>query len=326
MRVAIIGARRVRQGLGPYLARFVAEAGHEVVAVVGTREDTAAKATAEVGAAIDQQPVAATDIAGVVAAGAEVLVIASPHATHATWLRHAVEHGMHALCEKPLIWGVEQPTTEARALAAAFQEAGLLLRVNTQWPWTIDTFRQLHPDAPEVPQFFFMRMPPRTTGFAALLDCLSHPLSMLASISSSTQFGADRVATQVAAFVEDLTFHAGGPEAPRWEITFRYAASGYEIDTRLVFDSTPDDERRTTYGLDEFTATRVVDPSDYSMALVDGDARIPLPDPTRRLVRSFLLEASQQMPRHVDAAIAPGMRHLEQIVTAAAHHYGVPRP
>ena len=318
MDVAIIGARRVRQGLGPYLARFVHDAGHRVTAVVGTSPESAAAAADAIHAELGIRPHPCTRSEDLHDLDRHVLIVASPHETHDPWLRHAFEHHADVLCEKPLVWGTREDAARGEHWARAFHGEELVLRVNAQWPWTLESFRALHPEAPSRPRSFRMHMPPRTHGFDALLDCLSHPLSMLAHLAPGEE-----------AQVCDLRFEEGGPDALRWRITLRYQAPHGAIETELVFDATPDQRRTTSYALDEFAAVRTVDPASYAMTLADPDAperSIPLPDPTPRLVRSFLDLAERGEGASIDPAAVPGMRHLVEIVEAAADHYGVPTP
>ncbi len=318
MRVAIIGARRVRQGLGPYLARFVVEAGHELVAVVGTTPETSRQAAIELERDLGIRPAAAWSPKTLAEHTLDAIVIASPHATHENWLQFALDRHVHVLCEKPLLWDPtsSQMADSAELWARTFELHLLVLRVNAQWPFTLDTYRRLHPGAPAVPEQFFMQMPPRSEGLAMIVDSLSHPLSMLG------RFDADPEAR-----LEDLVFHEGGACATRWRMTFGYRTATRRIACEVVLDATPDETRATSFALDGLPATRTVDPTTYAMTLSDGDRRIPLPDPTPRLVRSFLEHAEREpdIPG-IDPAALPGMRHLVEIVETAAQHYGVPRP
>lgn len=311
MRVALIGARRVGQGLGPFLARFIIEAGQELVAVAGTSEATAREASEALAAELGVRPDVAWSPAGLAAHALDAVVIASPHDTHAAWLSFALDRGLHVLCEKPLVWHTHEATAPAAGAhwAQAFLTRGLVLRVNAQWPWTLASFHDLHPDAPRVPARFFMQMPPRSAGVAMLVDSLSHPLSMLG------RFDPDP-----GARIEELVFHEGGPTAQRWRLTFLYATASRRIEAEIVLDAAPDDTRATTYALDGRRAVRTVDPATYAMTLSDGDRRIPLPDPTPRLVRSFFEDVARGPPGGVDPAADPGLRHLVEIVGAARRH------
>jgi predicted dehydrogenase len=315
MRVAIIGARRVRQGLGPYLAKFVAEAGATLCAVVGTSQDSADEAATELESHVGTRPAATTDIEGVLRAGAEALVIASPHEAHQAWLEHAIQADLHVLCEKPLVWGSNDPAGDAERIASAFLARRLHLHVNAQWPWTLSSYRELCPQAPAVPQQFSMRMPPRLQGLPALLDTLSHPLSMLAALAPDPDAHLSRI----------RVWHPGdSPE--HLEATFIYEGAGHTIETRVILDSSPDERRTTEYALDGHWARRVVDPQRYAMTLQSADGRIPLPDPTPRLVRSFVDAVAAGPSTGIDPAAVPGMRHLAQIMAVATAELGESYP
>jgi hypothetical protein len=316
VRVAIVGARRVRQGLGPFLARFCIQAGADVVAVLGTTRASAEEAAAQIGSNGSATPIAYTDAESFHAhEGVDALLIASPHETHLLHLQQALERGRHVLCEKPLVWGTSDPAGAAARLAAGFGEKGLHLRVNTQWPWTLPTFRCLHPDAPVLPQRFRMIMPPRLRGLRAMLDSLSHPLSLLATLLPDPR-----------AEVRDVTFMDLEPDSRRSTACFAYSARGHTIDTEVVLDSSEDPSRTTRFSLDDYEAARTVDPATYSMTMECDDRRIPLPDPTPRLVGSFLEAVASRAPVCTDPAVVPGMRHLVQILEAAATHLGVALP
>jgi predicted dehydrogenase len=308
MRVAIIGARRVQQGLGPFLARFAVQAGGEVCAAVGTSVRSAEQACADIHADTGSTPVAAVDINGVLAAGAEALIIASPHETHQRWLEDALASGLHVLCEKPLVWGSADPAGDAERIAAGFLGRGLHLHLNTQWPLTLESFRALCPDAPSIPRQFHMSMPPRLTGLPALLDCLPHPLSMLAAIAPDAE-----------ASVSHIGLQADSADSALLRLAFDYNAQGQTIFVQLKLDSSPDPLRTTRYAFDQHAVTRVVDPTTYAMTLATESRRIPLPDPTPRLVRSFLDATAAGAPSRSEPAAVPGMRHLAQLMTAAAH-------
>ena len=316
MRVAIVGARRVRQGLGPYLARFCREAGADIVAVLGRTAATAEQAAAEIATAGGHRPAAYASAAAFHDhPGVDALVVSGPHDTHVAHLEAGLARGLHVLCEKPLVWGVADPGGTADRLAADFAARGLHLRVNAQWPWTLETFRALHPEAPRLPRHFRMELPPRLRGLAGMLDSLSHPLSVLAALAPDPD-----------ASLRGLAFDGLAPEAERCGVQFTYVAAGHAIQAEVWLDSRPDPERRTRYVLDGYGATRRVDPGSYAMTLEDEGRRIPLADPTPRLVRSFLDAATSGAPARVDAAAVPGMRHLVQILEAAAASLGTDLP
>ena len=97
-RVGIIGARRVRQGLGPFVARDLRAAGAEVPAFLATREASLAPAAERL-----------LEIAGVAAegfvdpdrfygeAGLDAVAILSPSETHEAHLERAARAGVAVL-------------------------------------------------------------------------------------------------------------------------------------------------------------------------------------------------------------------------------------
>ena len=183
-RIGLIGARRRRQGLGPFVARGLREAGAEVPCFLATRPETVEPAAT----ALDQH-------AGVRARGyvelsrmiesedIDALAVLSPAPTHETYLRAATAAGLHALCEKPLIWGGDGLASRAAIAADEFAARGLLLQENCQWPYTLPAFRALHPDALDAPvERLAMRLSPTSSGIEMLGDALSHPLSLLQAL------------------------------------------------------------------------------------------------------------------------------------------------
>lgn len=312
MRVAIIGARSVAQGTGPYLARFCADAGAEVVALLGTTQETAAEAAEDLRASCGQTPRAHHEPdAFFEAQPFDALVIASPYETHARYLERALAVGVHVLCEKPLVWGGDDPAGLAQDLVRRFEAAGLLLRVQTQWPFTLETYRGLYPRAVGVPARFDMRMGPSARGVAMLVDALSHPLSLLAALAPDPAARIER---------PRCLQRDGG-----WDVRFDYRAAGNGIEAHVVLTHSPEAPRPAAYALDGAWAHRRVRLDPYRFELEGGGRTIPMPDPTPLLVRSFLAEAASDGPRTVDPAAVPGMDHLARLVSAAEEGRS-PRP
>jgi len=310
MRVAVIGARQVRSGLGEHLAAFCHAAGARVVAVHGTSPTTAAEAAANLEARLGVRPRPTTEPEDVFAGAGqsdgppEALVIASPDTTHETWLERALAHGCHVLCEKPLLWGGADAAQRAEDLARAFLGAGLHLRVQAQWPHTLDTYRTLFPGAlARAPRRLSMRLSPSAAGRDMFRSSLSHPLSLLA-----------RVLPDPEAMIEDV--HAV-LEGDVGRIDFVYRTEAHAVRCTLEVEHTPAPPRPAAYGFDGNVAMRVITAMDpYTLAFEGGGRRIPLPDPTPLLVRSFLSEVAAGPPKDIDPAVLPGMRHLVQLMDA----------
>ena len=180
LRVAVIGARRARQGLGPFVARDLVAAGAEVVAIHATTERSCAEAVRELERVAGVRPRAHVDVEELLADEAlDAVAICSPHETHVDLLGRAAERGVHALCEKPLAWGGDLPT-QAQRCVDAFAARGLVLFENCQWPYVLPALEALHPGIrTTAPSRFAMSLEPAARGPAMLADALPHPLSLL---------------------------------------------------------------------------------------------------------------------------------------------------
>ncbi len=304
MRVAVIGARRARTGTGAYLARFLVEEGAEVVALLGTSEASAHEAAQQLASATGHRAAALWQEDALGDVDLDALVIATPDTTHDHWIHRGLEARLHILCEKPLVWGRGDPAEGARIIVARAGEQQRVLRVATQWPFTLPTYETLFPGVSATATSFFMRLSPTAGGRDMFRVSLSHPLSLLAA-----------VAPDIDARVVDpeVTFADGGREG---RLQFVYRSAERELDCTVHLVQQADQPREAAYGFDDHIAHRLVDLDDYSMALEGGGHRVPMPDPMRLLVRSFLQDAAMDQPRPVDPSVETGMRHLVELMAA----------
>jgi len=312
MRVAVIGARQARQGTGAHLARFCAEAGAHVVALCATTEATASAAVASFGEAtgLRAEPIWRDELLADLPLDA--LVIASPDRTHERWLELALARDLHVLCEKPLVWD-DAPDLHLRALALAerFRQAGLVLRVNTQWPHALAAYERLFPGAAVSARSFFMRLSPVASGPDMFRTSLPHPLSVLAAVLPDVDATVENGSAVIA---------AGGAEG---RLSFTYSGAGRRLEVALHVLRQPEPPRAAAFGFDDRIAHREVGPG-YALALQAGGRRVTLPDPTPLLVGSFLQEAASLQPRRIDPAVQPGMRHLVELMAVVPDEDGSP--
>ncbi|MDX1488975.1 MAG: Gfo/Idh/MocA family oxidoreductase, partial [Acidiferrobacterales bacterium] len=154
-RVAVIGARRKRQGTGEYIAREFARCGCDVRAIVGTSESTIELARKALDQHYGIDCVGFTSLAALLQNEAvDIVAVCSPAEAHLAQLELAAQAGCHVFSEKPLWWSdhlrhCEVPAREVseatQRLLGQFLQQGRYLALNTQWPFTLDAFRQLHP-------------------------------------------------------------------------------------------------------------------------------------------------------------------------------------
>lgn len=303
--VAIVGARRVRQGLGPFVAEKLVELGAEVPAVLATSRESAAAAEREL-LARGIRARAYADLAALLAEQElDALAILSPAGTHAAFLEAALEAGLHALCEKPLLQGGGRLGERARVLVERFAAAGLLLRENCQWPYTLPAYRALHPDAFSGPlRSFAMKLSPASQEPRAMLeDSLSHPLSLLQALAPGP------------ARVQAIRFESAAPSSVA--LAFEWHAGAAPIGVDVALRSSERGPREAGYGVNGRWAERRIRPEDYAQSFAADGREVAVPDPLRELLRAFLAdlpERGERSPRPAEEAIAARMALFERIL------------
>lgn len=280
-RVGIIGASARRQGLGPYMARFLAAAGAELCGLVSSSPASAEAARrdyrARLGLDVPAWPSASVMIAE---ARLDALVIASPHPTHGMYLAQALEQRLHTLCEKPLLWGVERPVETAERLVEGFRAAGRVLMVNCQWPQTLPAFAQLYPGVLAQPlESFFMRLSPVSTGLKRLADCLPHPLSMLQTL-------------QPGGSLWDIEYHG---DAERLSVRFQYGKLAAPVAVHVRLERCDNAPRPAGYAINGRAVRRRVELPAYAQFFEAESGSCRLEDPLKLQLESFL-QAVQGKP------------------------------
>jgi len=313
IRVAVIGARRVRNGTGPFLARQVADAGGQLVAVLGTTPATAGAARDDL-AEDGYECEAFTSLEMLISqTDPDALVVATPAGTHRPWLESAVHHELHVLCEKPLLTVFQE---EAARIPARFAAQGRVLMENCQWPQTLPSFRELHPSCKfeEVTRFRMM-LSPEFRGLSRWIETLSHPLSLLQAVVAGP------------AELSKIRFAESGPAAPDARLSFVYTALGRSIDCEVRLQDTGERPRPAEFAFDDFVARRRVEGPDYQIYLDDGylpegegePRRVAIPDPQRQTVEQFLgaIHASRSAgSARTDEAISRRQRLLSELLSA----------
>ena len=305
--IGLIGARRTRQGLGPFVARELHAAGAAVACVVGTHPETAQEARRQLRDEhrIDVRSYADVDTM-LSRERLDAVAILSPNETHERYLERALSAGLHVLCEKPLVWGVADLAKRATSLVDRFADRGLLLWENCQWPYTLPAFRELHPElGPDPPARFSMELSPTSSGSRMLGDSLPHPLSMLQALLPGTP-------GEIVSPRFDV-----GPE--RTLVGFEYRAANTPIAVEIALTRTAEFPRPAAYAIDGRQARRRVRLPDYEQSFSEGDRSVTVPDPLRALIRGFLGELRDYRggaPARRSSSIADRMALLQTLVTA----------
>ncbi|UCE84593.1 MAG: Gfo/Idh/MocA family oxidoreductase [Deltaproteobacteria bacterium] len=309
-RVGVVGARRRRQGLGPFVVRDLVAAGATVPGLVATTEASGRRAAADLSAQFGVEARAYPDVDAMVAAEhLDAVAILSPAETHRAYLEAALDAGLHVLCEKPLLWDGRDLARVAEQLVGAFDAGGLVLWENCQWPYTLPAFEALHPGALGAPpRTFEMELQPASSGRQMLGDCLPHVLSLLQAVVPG---GAPRV--------EEPAFSTRDPAAESLRVTFRFCTSEAVTRVRAELRGSDARPRRAAYALDGRWARREVSLPEYRLSFRDRERTVAAADPLRLLVEGFVAAIrGGDAPRAVSRGpeIAERMRLLAAIVEA----------
>ncbi|MFQ6022008.1 MAG: Gfo/Idh/MocA family protein [Acidiferrobacterales bacterium] len=319
-RVAVIGARRQRQGTGEYIAREFARLGCQICAIVGTTEATLVAAQR---ALYEHYGIECTGFLSLEALLAnelvDIIAICSPTHTHLPQLQLAVAAGCHVFCEKPLWWTAELAQAP-NAAAEIGQRAGELvdrcraqgryLALNTQWPFTLEAFRQLHPRAygeGRPIEHFAMWLSPARSGAAMVVDAGPHLVSMLQALLGPGSLH------KIQAQFQDLP-ELGERAGLSLTCVYKYMHGQTNVEFRLT--RCPELPRPAGYSVNGFGAERQVELPNYVISFVNNGKRIPVRDPLAVCVEDFV--GSVQAGRHPDRThVVDAMTQLHQLVVAA---------
>lgn len=302
MKIAVIGAGRRRNGIGAYSARFAHEEGAHVAAVLA--QDTAA-------ARRDAEGLETFGITAEAYGNMEELIdnhhpdaviIASPAATHADYCARALKAGMHVLCEKPFIWdhGCDVPLVQQ--LLDRAQARGLVVAMNSQWPFVLSDYEQLC-GLPPVPQIesFYIRLAPLSRGRDMIPDAMPHALSLL-------------YAALGPGMLEQLELQ---PSPERLQVSCVYCAQQCRcrVTADLVHETAQ--PRSFAFGFNGTLARRSIDMADYSIAFTCEGRSCAIEDPLRLSVRDFLRACSSGAAPRIDRThIVDTMTMLQQLYAA----------
>ena len=295
--MGVIGASRRRQGLGPFIVRDLVASGARIPCFLSTSEETARATGRELEERWGVRANAYLDLGKMLAGESlDALAILSPASTHQEYLDAAREAGLHVLCEKPFLWGGPSLSERARRIVSGFDEAGLILRENCPWPYTLSAFQRLHPEAlAEPPRRFEMNLQPANPGLDRLGDSVPHALSLLQALTP----GPGRV--------EDVRVSGVAGDAPALELAFSHLTETSRTETRLCLRHADTLPRQMSFAIDGRTARRVVD-ADYTIAFTDGDHSVSVEDPLPLLIDDFVHE----IPAERRAPVASRAREIEE--------------
>ncbi|MEM9379775.1 MAG: Gfo/Idh/MocA family oxidoreductase [Planctomycetota bacterium] len=308
LRVGIVGARRVRQGLGPFVARDLTRLGARVTAVLGTTENSAEIAAAQIEEHTGRRPAALADPETFDAADLDAVCVLSPAGTHLQHVERALARGRHVLCEKPFLWSPERDwSATARRLEEAFAERRLVLAVNAQWPWVLPAFRELTGLDPHGAATLAMGLAPTAPGVQMIGDALPHVLSVAQALRPGLG-GA-----------ESIRIEHPRPEFLRIRARLFGEEGALEVDAHLDA-SAKGQPREAWLAIDGVRADRCIRTRDYAMFLRSGAGLVDLPDPMTARLADFL-EAVRRVQGGLAGSVDRQISRRAAILDAVARGY-----
>jgi hypothetical protein len=308
-RVAIVGARRRRQGIGEFVARSFDEAGASVVAIVGTTVETVDQARSQLADAygIDANPYFSIrrllDFEEI-----DILALCTPYRFHREQLEAIGPAGVHCLCEKPLWWGPTHDLKgETEALLDPFVSAEKTFGLITQWPCTIAGFFELHPEQRGEPlETFEMLLSPISGGTPMVLDSMPHVLSMLREFE-----GPGRI--------DEIEGSFTGRDNENLAMSFSYHHRRGRARVSVRFARKDEPPRPAAYAVNGCGISREISLPEYTMSLVAEDRTVSIEDPLLDLVKDFITRVERNDPTDRDG-ITADLLNL-QLLTSAAERW-----
>lgn len=309
--IAVIGANRHRQGTGAFIASGFAGLGHKICAIVGTSEDSLARASRNLRLNYGIRANTYTDVATLFdQEDIDILAIASPNASHLKYLYAAARVHCHAFCEKPLWWAaddirlaadkVERTATD---LVGLFDDCRRSLHVNLQWPHTLTSFQALYPNATLAKQHikhFEMRLGPESSGTQMVVDSAPHLLSMLYHL-----LGIGHILNGAARYRD--------AERTALTLTFDYHHGRDNVTAvTLTLKRHPGQPKPAGYSINGNSVERKVTMPGYLLSFTAQDQSMPIQDPLLQSIETFLDAIRREQPNQKQAIVA-GMKHLHQL-------------
>lgn len=269
--VGLVGAGRARNGLGPFLARFLEQAGCRVAAVAGRNEARAAANARELGAALGHEVVACPDVAALCRSGIRALVVATPNEHHRAALEQALAARLPTLCDKPLVTAAE--TAAGLQLLAGYAGAAVPLVENCQWPHVLPALFALHGELRgRRPERVAMGLSPMAPGPGMVADTLSHLLSVVQALWSP---GPGCEVAESAAW--------RGGEDP---FAFTLREGKARVRCELHLRPCREQPRPAWVEVDGRRMDREIGPG-YAWSFGAGGRSVPVEDPLRQVVYGF---------------------------------------
>ncbi len=274
MKLAIIGARRNRNGIGEYIGKYFHKNGATVASVLGTAEKTAQHASS----ALRKYGIHSTPYSDfyemVESEKPDTAVIASPSPTHYDYLVKCIDFGLNVFCEKPFIW---QGTGDIRGITQNILERAnqrnLTVAMNSQWPFSVRYYEKIcGPIDSRRINKFFISTSPISLGKDMIPESVPHALSILYFVLGDGE-------------ITNLHLE---PDEEEIMIRFRYRSQITCCDVVINLIRKEHQPRDFFFGFNDRVVRRILDLENYEMYFGYEDKKVRIRDPLDLSVRDFI--------------------------------------
>ncbi|MFQ5935015.1 MAG: hypothetical protein ACE5LB_01210, partial [Acidiferrobacterales bacterium] len=199
----------------------------------------------------------------------------------------------------------------AERLLRRFVQQHRYLGLNTQWPFTLEAFRQLHPDA-EIDmgsiERFAMWLSPTSRDREMVVDSAPHLLSMLHALAGPGTLD------NIRAEYRDLP-ELGSRAGTRLNFVYAHAHGTTNVEFSLA--RRLEQPRPAGYSVNGFGAQRHVALPEYLISFIGNGKKVPVRDPLASAVEDFIhaVNTGRQPNR---TSVVDGMTQLLQLVAATS--------
>jgi hypothetical protein len=273
--IGIVGAGRTRNGCGPFLAQFLESEGFLVTGVSGRSLERATANAQAIGRQLRHEVKPFASPPALCGNDVVALVIASPAQFHLEALQAAVDAGLPALCEKPLVH--ENHGKEGAEIIEVFFRKRLPLLENCQWPYVLPAFLQLHGPVETGDRLKVeMGLGPARPGREMVQNIVSHLLSVIqaaAPLDSSTSVSEASVADPTYKKISNL-------------LRFQLVGPGKTVEGLLHLQVCPVGPRPSWLAINGRRIDRQVREG-YSIAFSANGTEVAIQDPMKEVVKHF---------------------------------------
>ena len=310
LKIAIVGPGRSKQGTGPYIAKIFSQFGAHIVGVVSSSMESAEQSVDALKNEFGIQTKAFNHIEELFSEfKTDIVAISSPFNTHLEYLKACIKNSCHVFCEKPLWWpsqnyiDVNNVTKDTISLVNSFKHKKLYLQLNTQWPFTLPTYYQLHPQTHGSINEFTMWLWPQSKDKNRILDAVPHLLSMLYVLVGAGQIQNIFSNNESNNLVTSL------------KIEFDYLHARGDTKVCIHLDSTDSFPKPAAYAINGKRVDRCVELPRYLISLQTSEKQLPLVDPLASSIKNFIGSIHSKTALD-EVALIDGMTHLAQIYRA----------